>query len=334
MRYHEASIPPSVIAGLTSYAREHGVDTSRWFAGTRVTAEQCEAPDTRISLYQAAQIIRRAVDTFPAQPLGLLMGTRDSLVAFGLLGVAIMSAETLADAMPIAMEHHQTAGSLVDLTIELNDDELVNGLYERYPAADLLPFLAEECFAAIVLIIRTALNEDVKPLRLELAYPPPAYAAAYRRFFGCPIYFDADVNRLALPTAILARRLPRHNPANLAASLVALSHERILDERTTTDLVASLERLLDATHGARITMSQAAHCLHVSERTLRRHLATAGETFTAIRERVLERRARALLTDPRHLPLAAIAEDLGYRDSREFRRAFRRWTGTTPSAAR
>ena len=34
------------------------------------------------------------------------------------------------------------------------------------------------------------------------------------------------------------------------------------------------------------------------------------------------------------LPIAQVGASVGFRDAREFRRAFKRWTGTTPSAMR
>ena len=44
-------------------------------------------------------------------------------------------------------------------------------------------------------------------------------------------------------------------------------------------------------------------------------------------------RARDLLRE-RDLPIAQVGASVGFRDAREFRRAFKRWTRTTPSQAR
>jgi len=48
---------------------------------------------------------------------------------------------------------------------------------------------------------------------------------------------------------------------------------------------------------------------------------------------VRRQRARQLLRDT-DLPVLAIAETLGYADAPAFTRAFRRWSGTTPTAWR
>ena len=73
--------------------------------------------------------------------------------------------------------------------------------------------------------------------------------------------------------------------------------------------------------------------LHVSERTLRRQLSQEGTSFHAIHDRLRIERALALLQEPK-TSIAAVGAQVGFRDPREFRRAFKRWTGAPPSAAR
>ncbi len=179
--------------------------------------------------------------------------------------------------------------------------------------------------------MRAALDERRDPVRVELAYRAPAYAASYRTFFRCEIAFECDANRLVLDAASLQRPLPRHDPANLAAALAACRVSEPVG--ATTDVVAAVERLLEQTHGARLSMGDVAAKLFKSERSLRRQLAADGETFSRIRDRVLARRTQALLDDGRRRPLSEIARELGFSDGRELQRAFRRWTGRPPRPA-
>ncbi|USX52616.1 helix-turn-helix transcriptional regulator [Lentzea sp. HUAS12] len=71
--------------------------------------------------------------------------------------------------------------------------------------------------------------------------------------------------------------------------------------------------------------------LHLSARTLRRHLAAEG---TSVRRLVDEaRRTEAVeLVALDHLSVEQVALRLGYTDAATFIRAFRRWSGTTPGA--
>ena len=73
--------------------------------------------------------------------------------------------------------------------------------------------------------------------------------------------------------------------------------------------------------------------LHVSTRTLKRRFAEAGKSFSDLLGEVRKERALLLLGDHR-LNVDAIAAELGYSDVANFARAFRRWTGETPSEYR
>ena len=71
----------------------------------------------------------------------------------------------------------------------------------------------------------------------------------------------------------------------------------------------------------------------VSTRTLQRHLRKDGETFSKIVEEIRRDSAFRLLRE-RKYDLSVVAKRLGYSDSAHFSRAFRRWTGGTPSQYR
>jgi AraC-like DNA-binding protein len=71
----------------------------------------------------------------------------------------------------------------------------------------------------------------------------------------------------------------------------------------------------------------------MSSRTLRRRLTEHALTFEALLEQVRQARTMSLLANP-DMPIERITEEVGYSDVRSFRRAFKRWTGMSPSAWR
>jgi len=76
-----------------------------------------------------------------------------------------------------------------------------------------------------------------------------------------------------------------------------------------------------------------ASCLHVSTRTLKRQLEGRGTSFRKLVDEARYRQALALLRNP-DLAIQQIATAVGYEDPPSFTRAFRRWSGKTPIAAR
>ncbi|MFT6310402.1 MAG: AraC-like DNA-binding protein [Porticoccus sp.] len=79
--------------------------------------------------------------------------------------------------------------------------------------------------------------------------------------------------------------------------------------------------------------ARVAQLLHVSESTLQRHLSKEGNRFQSLLDQVRYRLAGEYL-EGTNLPVAEIACLLGFRDAANFRRSFKRWSGTTPSLVR
>lgn len=76
-----------------------------------------------------------------------------------------------------------------------------------------------------------------------------------------------------------------------------------------------------------------ASVMGTSTQTLRRHLREEGTSFQALRDEIL----RNVATDKlrvQQLTVEAVAEHLGFAEPRSFTRAFKRWTGSSPSAYR
>lgn len=332
-RLSEAIIPTLVLVGLCDYAEARGLPAEPWFAGQGLSPPQAREAEAKVSFRQGSTVIRRALRSLPPGPIGLELGSRGGLVSFGMLGFAMVSCRTVQEALVIGLQHHQASGSLMDVEAEFTSPgELGLRLFERFPEPELLAFLCEEIFASCVSLMRGMVGPAMTPLRVELTYPPPPHAAAYRRLFNCPVHFNASANRLVVDAALLAQPLATHSPASLAAALDAC--RRLIEPALANhDVVSSVEHLLRENLRQRASMADVAARLNLTERTLRRQLVAAGESFSQIRDRVMEQRARTLLQESA-LAVSAIAAELGFSDLRDFRRAFRRWTGMAPTALR
>ncbi|MGD9530478.1 MAG: AraC family transcriptional regulator [Pseudonocardia sp.] len=329
----KAVIPPTVLAGVLDIGRREGLSVMSWFSGTGLDPALLYAPGARVSLQQARTVLRRALAALPGRALGMEVGERDSLLSFGLLGVAMRASETVGEGLDLAHELHQAAGSLLDVEREDLGDRIGVRFWERWPDPELVVFLCEEALVSTVMVIRSMLADPTwAPLQVDLAYPRPVHAARYQRAFRCPVAFRAEATRMVIPTALRERRLPtQHEPTRRAA--VEACRAMLAPSDPPSDLVASLETLLAGHLRRPLRMRDVAERLHVTERTLHRRLAESGVRFRDVADRVREHRATSLL---RHssVPVSEVAAEVGFGDSREFRRAYVRWTGRTPSQAR
>jgi AraC-like DNA-binding protein len=81
------------------------------------------------------------------------------------------------------------------------------------------------------------------------------------------------------------------------------------------------------------SMTTAAAAMGMGLRTLRRRLEAEGLTFEAVRDDVRFTVAREFL-DMTHLPVGEISAALAFASHSAFDQAFRRWSGTSPTAWR
>ncbi|MEC3956993.1 AraC family transcriptional regulator [Nocardia sp. CDC153] len=326
-------IPPTVLSGVVEIGRREGVEVGAWFVGTGLDIAQLLAADPiKVSFRQATAVLRRAVRDLPGKPLGLLVGGRDMLLSMGMLGVAMRSCATVGDAVSVALDLHLASGSLVDVDLEHLDDEVAVRFRERRPEPELRRFLVEEALSTLMVFARTVIRADWSPSRVELTYPPPPYAAEYSRFLRCRVVFGAGADRAVFPARALDIAFSTHHEPTRAMAVDAC--RRLLGSgRTEPEVVAAVEAVLERDLRHPLSAADVAGQLHVSERTLRRQLALAEQSFSVIRDRVRQRHSIRLLRES-SLPVAVVAREVGYSDIRDFRRAYIRWTGHPPSAER
>ncbi|AWK73735.1 hypothetical protein CBI38_21415 [Rhodococcus oxybenzonivorans] len=90
--------------------------------------------------------------------------------------------------------------------------------------------------------------------------------------------------------------------------------------------------IIRASRTSAVSCAMVAQALFVSEAHLRRLLAAEGNSFRRIRDEHRTGLALEALRNGR--PLEVLSNELGFSDTRAFRRAFRRWTGDSPTSMR
>ncbi|HXD38387.1 MAG TPA: AraC family transcriptional regulator [Rhodanobacter sp.] len=337
-RYTAAEFPTNKLLYLTQLADACGIDCRAWFAGLALTRAQLADPALRVSYRQAAGFVRRALTALRGAGVadaGLRIGREGTVGGFGLLGLAMMTSRTFGEAMQAGIAHHKICGCLLDLAFEAVDERTVAlAALPLFDDTELLPFFCEELFASSTMIARELVGPELRPVRLELAYPRPAYADEYTALFGCESRFDAPRCRLLIDTQWLPRPLPGYNPLTAKQALALCAQQRTPDGgEPHQEIVAAVERLLRSRLAQQPKLNEVARTLNLSERSLRRKLAESGRIFREIHDRVRAERALQLL-QAGALSVADVGSAVGFSDPREFRRAFKRWTGMPPQDAR
>jgi AraC-like DNA-binding protein len=265
--------------------------------------------------------------------LALEAGRDFDIGDYGILGYAMMSAATLAQAVQIAIKYHRTAEPLLHVSMR-TDDQHVYVLLENSFQLDLAFYRAvvEEVLATFPALLETLTGQPVLPVAVKLAFPDPGHGATYVRVFGCAPEFDAVETSYVISRASMSLPLIKADASNFA--LLEQSCRELLDEiRGAHNFTNSVREVLLREVSSLNTARDVGAFLNISERTLRRKLAQENTAFHDLLDDVRARLAKDYLAST-ELNAQEIAELLGYTESTNFRRAFARWTSVTPQRYR
>ncbi|MEO4047055.1 AraC family transcriptional regulator [Pseudomonas sp. CAU 1711] len=331
-RYSEASAPPQISRFLLQYAISRGHDPALLCRGLGFAPDDLKRPDYRLSFRQSYQLLRRARQVLGDSGLGLAVGSRQTPVSWGLVGLAMLASPDLGAALQLALRYQWHIGSLLDYRMEIVGDQVQVHATPRFFDPDVVVFYLEEAFASSLAIVRGLTGLDLVASRIEVQHPSPPHAQRYAELFRCPLRFAGEHNLVQFPLSWLELPLPTRDDY-VAAETCLLLDDTQRQEQGLSDLIETIEREVRKNLGDPPTLSQLAGQLNLSERTLRRRIGEAGLSYHGILDQ--QRRAHALqLLGQRDNRLIDVACATGFSDVRNFRRAFKRWTGVTPRTAK
>lgn len=263
----------------------------------------------------------------------LELGSQYRLMSFGALGLSMMSARTFDQALRIAAENQELTFSMMTYV-------------PLQSAGKIVGFVADDSavppdikhFSAIrdLTLVRKMLNDTMQcrfPLeRIQVAAPQPEGWDEYKHEFGCDVCFDAPINLWELQSDAGSMELPLSDLL-VSERYQAQCREELPGSYKRDDVDARLYGLLLGLGPDFPSQLRAAEQLGMSKRSLQRALASQNSSFGAVLDRVREQRASMLL-GRRGVSIESIAETLGFSETAAFTRAYKRWTGSTPSQVR
>ncbi len=321
---------------LVQHLIEAGYPRAALLNGTDLSEARLADPHARVSFEEHRQVVRNALQITGDPALGLWFGKQLKLASLGLIGYAAMSSPTLGEASVLISRFYALRAQHLQLRIE--PANAVEGrreptlrLDETQDYGDIRVFLIEAALQCVSDLSVILLGRAPETLAFEVGYPEPPHWKHVD--FPHPVRFGMPAHRIHVGASALAAPLPHAEPgtaaameALLQAQLEARGSRGDLQERVRRALTRALRRPGTSFPSA----TEVGESLGYSTRTLRRELAARDTSFRALADEVRCRVAIEALREG-ELSVEAIATRLGYADSANFRRAFKRWTGRRPS---
>lgn len=262
--------------------------------------------------------------------LGWQLGLQMQLALHGQLGAAFYSADHLDTAVQLLEKFLPVRAPIFTLSIKKQASGWWLQLQPSVPLGTLARFFTHATVAAVCSAIGSYAGRSFSGKICLPSFGIEEQAESFQPF-PQRVSFDAECAKIFLAKSILGTS-SLMSDTDQHASALALCEQAIHNQSALT-LPQRLLKLFSETQGQRLTQELAAQHLHISARTLNRHLNALGTSFHQLHSEHLHRTARQLLNNP-HLSVDAIAAQLGFHDGASFRRSFKRWEGVTPSGFR
>ena len=335
LQWLQPAFHPAYARLLCTMIRVRGGDVTQLLAGTGLSWEALMEDNRGISFVRIRQIIRAAQQVSQTPALGLVLGSATQAAAHGAPGYAALAARDVAQALALLSSYARLRTSALELRLLAFDERDAFcriQLRELFDLGDVRMFILEATLVVIVRLLEAMLGQRLPQLEYCLPWPAPAWAGEYAAHLDGRCRFDAAGLEIRLPAALL------HAPC-LTFDAAALTSAR----KDCEVALAQLARADDITHQVRLRFLDCegdypdcpamAARLNMSVRTLVRKLAKQGSSYQMLLDEARKESAQWYLQHTDY-PVERIAERLGYRDTSNFSRCFRRWFGVTPKQMR
>ncbi|MBI6752812.1 AraC family transcriptional regulator [Pseudomonas syringae] len=322
---------PSSLASWTPALRKQltalGMDSDALCQSAGIDLNRLSDANAQFSPDVTATLWQRAVQASLDPALGLRVSRFVSPTAFHALGYTLVASGSLREVFERIVRYRSMAEDSLEL-----DFRTVGERYEfrfgtpsscQSPVHELL-----DAFAAIyVRTCRNRLGRGYAPLAVHLQRPAPEDPRPWHDLFRSPVMFAAQENLLEFDGDQFDSHLD-DGPVQLNGQecqgdpLPSL----IWEQRVRS----AIETLLP---DGEPTVRSIAEALHLSPRSLQRHLADEGSCYDLLLNQCRQNLALLHMNDQQS-SLNEIAYLLGFSDTDCLSRAFKRWTGLTPEQYR
>ena len=269
------------------------------------------------------------------EDLGLLAYQKAHPGHLGVLGYAIMSSPTLADAMTRMVEHHALIGTGFCMFLD-NSAASVRIAGSSACTQDLmLPRIFIDAVAAITLGLLhwLAPSSSITPLSAEFTYKKPRDTRKLEELFGQDLRFSCAVNAMTFQRCDADLAIATFDPSlqqihdHYLRQRQGELHSHSVSERVKRVIMQHLDQAKP------VTMANIAQTLGLSLHQLIRTLEKEEQSFQKLLDLVRKQHSHHLLINTA-LSFKQISYRLGFKHSSAFNKACERWFGMRPSSYR
>ncbi len=336
------NLPPNLVGQVFAHKlsfiaevlTKNGVSLASLLKGTDIAPSDLNNCEYKIGKEQIICFYRNVL-SLKLPVISLLLGNMIKANDYGLYGCTLLSCVGLQQTLEFAIRYH----SLVTKTVcmSLHRDDQSGYAYFRFEdllhAGDITEFNMELQCVIVLSLVRECLDDKEFSFdELRFSFDKPKNYQLYEKHFKCPITYNNHYNEFVFESKMLALATPRSNPFAMPL-LIEQCNMMLSSVMNKNDLLITVNQWVAENMHKEICAQQLSSHLYMTPRTLRRKLSEQGTSFRAIVKELRCEAAKKLIIETK-LTVEDIASVIGFKDVSNFRAAFKKWTGQTPTSLR
>ena len=317
------------VQALPEVLRDLGCDPDRVFGESGFEPSTLDDASAGIAFHAVGELFERGMRATGCPHLALLVAERFDPSVLGETSRQMASSPSVGDALrTLIMQFHLLDEGALPMLLPMTRGRAIfaHSIYARdVPALDQFADLA---MGISVRLLKWLCGNAFQPLRVALPHRRPADIAPYQRILGPHVTFNAELAVLVFASAWLDQQVLGGDAVRLSRQRAAVAPEPTTPAMPLSHLVRRALRPM--VHTGTATESAVARLFSLHPRSLRRRLATEGETFLGLLNQTRLAIAQQLLRDT-DLRVAEIAVAMHYSDATALTRAFHAQVGVSPT---
>lgn len=327
-----STLPVAVALKVLQGAARSGVDLSRLFAGIGLDPAIIGQPNARIARHKFIELMLAVMRQTEDEFMGFGQGYRTRPGTFSMMAHAVINCATLEHAIRRSLSFYQLFGISAVTKLEVRENEAVI-LFSVGDGVDFREFVTETLVFLAIRFFGWLIGKPIVPIRIMLDFPPTEEASQYRELFPCPVLYGQSRSQIVLDRAYMDLPLVQ-NSLSLSRFLRDSLAQLIDGNFHSVGLPAQIRAIISKEYGNNFPDFQViCEKLNMTPQTLRRRLKEGNTSYQEIKDSIRKDASIYYLSKP-DLSIDEIAMLMGFSEASSFHRAFKKWTGKTPSAFR
>lgn len=327
----EETLQPTTIGSYTvAIARAleaSGVDSKRIFTAMGIALDVSTDPMNRVPAATMTRLFRACVDVTNNPYFGLTVAKHIHLTHLHALGYSLAASGTLMDFCRRLERYFRLVSQVAHASVTQADDQ-VSMRFDHL--VGLSSETEDAFFGFLIRTMRLLYKQEFKPVRVELCRPMPHEGAGpYEALFRAPVLFGQASSLLVFNKDDLAQTLSGSCPelAQVNDNII-ISYLARLDK---SDVITGVtQKIIEFLPDGDCTRDKVASALCMSPTKLQLKLSQRGTNFQQLLDDTRKELACSYLSQASR-PVTEITFLLGFSDTSNFTRAFKRWTGLSPT---